>query len=127
MNPALDSPADPPVSTGHPDHGRSGPTIEDAIATAEAGSAVEGVHTLDGSGPSGASRIEQLPAVAGITEGRLEGAPDEHSTTPGPGPSPTDIGSGGAQRIAGARISDRIAAGEPVPDGPPFDTQSSRD
>jgi hypothetical protein len=33
------------------------------------------------------------------------------------------VAGGGAQRIAGARVPDRKAGGEPVPDGPPFDEQ----
>jgi hypothetical protein len=65
--------------------------------------------------------------VEGVTEGRVDGDPDEPSTPPKPGPSPAQIGSGGAQRQVGARISDRVAAGEPVPDGPPFDTDSEGD
>jgi hypothetical protein len=65
------------------------------------------------------SRLEQMPDVDGVSEGRVDGAPGGGSQ-PKPGPSPLDIGSGGAQRVEGARISDRISAGEPVPDGPPF-------
>jgi hypothetical protein len=110
---------------GSPDETRGGPNIEAAIANAEEGSVVEGVHTLPGEDENHDSRIEQMPAVDGVTEGRVEGTPGEGSP-PKPGPSPLDIGSGGAQRLAGARISDRISAGQPVPDGPPFDTASRR-
>lgn len=107
-----------------PDDDRSGPTIDEAVDTAEAGSQVEGVHTPSGEAASGESRMEQMPDVAGVTEPRVDGDPGAPATPPEPGPAPAEIGSGGAQRIVGARISDRVAAGEPVPDGPPFDTES---
>lgn len=113
-------------SLGAPDHDRSGPTIDESVEKAEAGSQVEGKHIPSGQAPSGESRLEQMPDVAGVGEGRVDGNPDEKGTPPEAGPSPGDIGSGGAQRIAGARISDRVAGGEPVPDGPPFDTDSQR-
>jgi len=112
-------------SLGSPDHDRGGPTVDEAVDSAEAGSQVEGVHTPSGEAASGESRVEQMPDVAGVTDdGKVVGNPGESATPPKPGPSPGDIGSGGAQRIVGARISDRVAAGEPVPDGPPFDTDS---
>lgn len=114
----------PSDSLGSPDHDRSGPTIDDSVAKAEAGSQVEGVHTPSGEAASGESRVEQMPDVEGVSEGRVDGDPDEPATPPGPGPSPEETGSGGAQRIVGARISDRVAGGEPVPEGPPFDTDS---
>jgi len=114
----------PSDSLGSPDHDRSGSTVDEAVAKAEAGSQVEGVHTPSGQEESGESRVEQMVDVEGVTEGRVDGSPGELATPPEPGPSPAEIGSGGAQRIVGARISDRVAAGEPVPDGPPFDTDS---
>lgn len=105
-----------------PDESRGGPNVEAAIANAEEGSVVEGVHTLPGEDENHDSRVEQMPDVDGVIEGRVDGAPGDGSP-PKPGPSPADIGSGGAQRIEGARISDRISADEPVPDGPPFETK----
>lgn len=117
----------PSPSLGAPEHDRSGPTIDDAVAKSEAGSEVEGVHTPSGHEESGESRVEQMPEVAGVTEGRVDGDPGAPATPPEPGPSPADVGSGGAQRIVGARISDRVAGGEPVPEGPPFDTDSDGD
>lgn len=59
--------------------------------------------------------------VPGLTEPPVEPTPVGDTPSPEPGPSPTEIGSGGAQRIVGARISDRVPAGEPVPDGLSFD------
>lgn len=113
------TPTDP---LGSPDESRGGATFDEAVDAAEEGSQVEGVHTPSGEAESGQSRVEQMPDVAGVTEGRVDGDPHAPSDTPKPGPAPGDIGSGGAQRIVGARISDRVSAGEPVPDGPPFDT-----
>lgn len=114
-------------SPGSPEHERSGPTIDEAVAKADSGSQAEGVHIPSGEAASGESRAEQMPDVDGLTEdGRVEGDPDEAGTPPEPAPSPTEIGSGGAQRSTGARVSDRISAGEPVPDGPPFETDAER-
>lgn len=117
----------PSPSLGAPEHNRSGSTIDDAVAKSEAGSEVEGVHTPSGDEEPGESRVEQMPEVAGVTEGRVDGNPGAQATPPQPGPSPVDAGSGGAQRIVGARISDRIAGGEPAPQGPPFDADPEGD
>jgi hypothetical protein len=118
---------DPSGSLGAPVHERGGADIEEAIAKAEAGSQVEGVHRVpDEVVEPGTSRIEQMRELDGIGEGEVVGNPDEGSDVPPPGPGPADIGSGGAQRIVGARISDRVSAGEPVPDGPPFNTLRER-
>jgi hypothetical protein len=113
-----------PDTLGSPDPTRGGADIDEAIANSEKGSQVEGVHTREGMAESGESRLEQMPEVEGVTEGRVDGDPSAPHQTPKPGPSPRDLGSGGAQRIAGARISDRKSAGEAVPDGPPFDKDS---
>ena len=87
------------VPIGPHEDSRSGTDVNEAIEKAEANSQVE----------------------EGATEGRRDGGEGEPTTAPDPGPSPADIGSGGAQRIEGGRISDRVAAGEPVPEGPPFE------
>ena len=94
--------------------------LDDAVATAEKGTQVDGVHPPSGDEKSGESRIEHMGDEP-VTEPRVEGTPGTAEHPPKAGPGPDDIGSGGAQRIVGARISDRIAAGEDVPDGPPFD------
>ncbi len=99
---------------------RSGPTVDEAVATAERGTQVEGVHTPSGDEKTGEARVEHMVDEP-VTEERSEGAKGTAENPPEPGPGPQDIGSGGAQRIVGARISDRVAAGEDVPDGPPFD------
>jgi hypothetical protein len=114
------------TTLGSPVPERSGPTIDAAIRTAEDDSQAEDDHTLDKVADDvGESRVEGMTEQP-VTEPRTEGAPGTSSGAPEPGPSPADIGSGGAQRIEGARISDRVAAGEPVPDGPPFDTEEQR-
>ncbi|MGI8577371.1 MAG: hypothetical protein ACR2KG_05510 [Nocardioidaceae bacterium] len=105
---------------GSPEHGRSGLTIDEAVETAEEDSQVAGMHTPSGQAASGESRVEQMPEVHGADEPRVDGDPGESGESAPPGPGPSDIGSGGAQRIEGARISDREAAGEATPDGPPF-------
>ncbi|MDQ3628120.1 MAG: hypothetical protein M3419_04810 [Actinomycetota bacterium] len=114
----------PSDSLGSPDHDRSGADIDEAVATAESDSQVEEIHTRSDETASGESRAERIRDVDTVTDGTADSNPDHQATPPDPGPSPADIGSGGAQRIGGARISDRVAAGEAVPDGPPFDTDS---
>lgn len=109
---------------GSPDHDRSGETVDEAVETAEERSQIEGVHTPSGQAESGESRVEQMPQVQGVDEPRVDGDPTEEGASGPAGPGPGDIGSGGAQRLEGARISDRAAAGETAPDGPPFDSDA---
>jgi hypothetical protein len=109
---------------GSPVHDRSGPTVDESVAKAEEDSQVEGIHTPSGQEKSGESRVEQMPEVRGVDEPRIDGDPATSGAPSPPVPGPGDIGAGGAQRIEGARVSDRVAAGESVPDGPPFETDS---
>ncbi len=112
---------------GAPEHGRSGATVDEAVETAEAGSQVEGKHTPSGQAASGESRVERMVDVERESTNRAEPEKTREAGAPiSAGPSPADIGSGGAQRIAGARISDRVAGGEPAPDGPPFDSDAAQ-
>jgi hypothetical protein len=60
-------------TVGSVDATRGGPDIESAIAAAEEGSVVEGVHTLPGEDENHDSRVEQMPDVEGVTEGRVDG------------------------------------------------------
>lgn len=109
-------PADP---LGAPDPSLGGPGIQAAVENAESGSLAEGTHAPTLPGESGDSRLEQMREVD-VSPGREDpqpGAAPPHSAA---GPMPDEIGSGGAQRITGARISDRVAGGEPPPEGPPF-------
>ena len=106
---------------GAPEHRRSGATVDEAVENAEAGSQVEGEHTPSGQAASGESRAERMADVERKSTNQAEPGEIQEERAPVPaGASPADIGSGGAQRIEGARVSDRVAAGEPAPDGPPF-------
>jgi hypothetical protein len=53
---------------GNPIHERSGPTVDAAVATAEEGSQVDGVHTPSGQEESGESRAERMADVPGLTD-----------------------------------------------------------
>lgn len=118
---------DPAASEpGDPRHERSGRDVEEGIGRAEEGSEVEGRHTLEESGAPGESRVEQMTEVEEPTQGRVDRGEGQPATTPPSRARPDEIGAGGAQRIEGPRISDRVAAGEPVPDGPPFDRERER-
>jgi hypothetical protein len=61
---ARPSSADRPT-LGAPDASRGGASIDAAVANAEAGSQVEGVHTPSGQAEPGESRLEQMPEVFG--------------------------------------------------------------
>jgi hypothetical protein len=102
-------------------HERSGRDVEKSILRAEEGTDAQGDHTLAQSGPSGSSRAERIVDVEETTEGRVERSDEAPAEPLERGPEPRDVGSGGAQRIVGARIPDRKAGDAPVPDGPPFD------
>ncbi len=110
---------------GAPEHERSGQHVDEAVEKFEEGSRIEGAHTPSGQAKSGESRMERMVDVDRTSTGR-SAAEQESSIDESPpaGPAPTDIGSGGAQRIEGARISDRVAGGQPVPEGPPFDSEA---
>ena len=102
--------ADEPGTLHSPDPSRGGPDIDAAIQRAEDGSLTEGVHRPAGPGQTSAeSRLEQMREVY---------TPEPGGTGQGDtptGPLPDEIGSGGAQRITGARISDRVAGGAESP------------
>jgi len=110
-------PEEPPL--GSPDPSRGGPDIDAAVQNAESGSQTEGVHRPGAPGEQvGDSRLEGMREVD-TSESTGEPDPDEAGTPEGP--LPGEVGAGGAQRIVGARISDRVAGGTDRPDGPPFD------
>ena len=109
--------ADKPGVLHSPEPSRGGPDIDAAVRNAEEGSLTEGVHQSDAPGETSAdSRLEAMREVDTTESG---GADDGEGDIP-TGPLPDEIGSGGAQRILGARISDRVAGGAERPDGPPF-------
>jgi hypothetical protein len=108
--------ADRPGPLHDPEPSRGGSDIEAAVENAEAGSPTDDVHHPAAPGETSAdSRLEHMREVD--TTSTDEG--HHHGDIPA-GPLPDEIGSGGAQRILGARISDRVAGGAEPPDGPPF-------
>jgi hypothetical protein len=114
--------AEVPGPLHSPDPSLGGPDIDAAVQNAESGTLTEGVHRPAAPGEgSEESRLEQMRQVdtsAGSDDPDPEAGPADVPT----GPLPDETGSGGAQRIVGARISDRVAGGAPRPDGPPFGT-----
>ena len=77
------TPSELPDST---DPKRSGRTVDEAVAKAEAGSQIEGVHTPSGQAASGESRVEKMADVEEVAESQAEGNPGEPATPPEPGP-----------------------------------------
>lgn len=113
---------EPPSAGEFADDSRSGGDIAEAIGTAEAGTALHETHTHPEQTKSGEAHVEQVAGDPAMTQGQhVRGAgPPEPS-----GPSPAEAGSGGAQSLVGARVSDRLAAGEPQPAGGPFETETA--
>jgi hypothetical protein len=108
---------------GSPDPSRGGADVDAAVQNAESGSRTEGVHRpAPPAEEVGDSRLERMREVD--TSGD-PGEPDADTATTPDGPLPDEIGAGGAQRIVGARISDRVAGGAAPPDGPPFEGDGS--
>jgi hypothetical protein len=91
---------------GGSEHARSGSTVEEAVERFEAGTLAEGDHTPVGRADTGESRLEQMVEVEQAGTGDTP-----ERTAPVVGPGPHDVGAGGAQRIEGARASDRAAGG----------------
>ncbi len=123
-NPQRSTGADHSVEQPAADHSRSGASIDEAIETAQAGSRVEGTHTTAQQADQSEERAAEIRDYHAEAESG-PGAPAGPPPVAERGPSPTESGSGGAQNIMGARISDRVSAGEPVPDGAPFDNAPS--
>jgi len=101
-----------------PEPSRGGPDIDAAVQNAESDTQAEGVHRSAPPGQAvGDSRLEQMREVDTSGERAEPDIPE--------GPLPGEVGAGGAQRIVGARISDRVAGGAERPAGPPFDDDGS--
>jgi hypothetical protein len=103
-------PADDPA-----DHARSGADVAEAVRVAEQGTGVGEVHTPPGR--PGSAPVEQAagdPAMTGSSQPADDDAPAAGN------PDPAQAGSGGAQSIVGARASDRVAAGEDLPESPAY-------
>ena len=117
----MTAPAEPPTEGTAADSTRSGADIAEAIGVAEDGSSVQSVHDRPEDTKSGAAPVEQAAGDPEMTEGQVV-LGDGDGGTPSGGADPRDAGSGGAQSAPGARQSDRRAAGQPEPEGPPFST-----
>lgn len=106
----------PPTEGTSPDHSRSGDDVAEAIGVAERGSAVEEVHDQGTEAKSGQAPVEQAAGDAEMTEGQVvlgEGESGRHRSA---GLDPEAGSSGAAQSAPGARVSDRVAAGETTPE-----------
>ena len=115
----MSDPQDPATEDTSADHSRSGADVGEAIGVAERGSAVEGQHDRGHEERPDVSPVERAAGDPEMTEGQVVlGDGDGGPATAGT--DPREAGSGGAQSQPGARVSDRAAAGEPLPDGPPF-------
>lgn len=123
----VEQPADPE---------RSGADVVEAVETAAAGTPHGGVQTSPAQMKPHAAPVEQVRGDEAMTEGQVTAGAGtggtaglgDAATTPS-NPSPAEAGSGGAQSIVGARVSDRLSAGEEPPGNPPFsdDALSDRD
>ena len=114
----MTDPAEPATGDTSPDHSRSGDDIADSIRVAERGSSVSEVHDRGTENTTGDAPVEQRRDDPEITEGRVvlsDGEPGRHRSI---GLDPRAGSSGAAQSEPGARISDRVAAGEEPPADP---------
>jgi len=114
----VSSPQEPSTEGAHADHSRSGDDVAEAIGVAEEGSSVQKVHDRGTENESGQAPVEQTAGDPEMTEGQVvlgEGRPGRHRAHD----LDPEAGSGGAaQSHPGARISDRVAAGETPPPDP---------
>jgi hypothetical protein len=119
-DPSTPGPGSSAGEDGAPVDARSGADVAEAIEVAERGSSVQQVHDRGTEDRSGQAPVEQVRGDPEMTEGEVvlgSGSPSE----PSAGLDPRADGSGGAQSQPGARVSDRLAGGEPAPSGPPFE------
>ncbi len=110
----VSSPPEPSTEGTSADHSRSGNDVVEAIEVAEQGSAVQEVHD----GDTQTARVEQAAGDPEMTEGQVvlgEGEPGRHRSV---GLDAEAGSSGAAQSAPGARVSDRVAAGEEPPPDP---------
>ena len=114
----MSSPQEPSTGGTSADHSRSGEDIAEAIGVAERGSSVQEVHDRGTENKTGEAPVEQSAGDPEMTEGRVvlgDGEPGRHRSI---GLDPEAGSSGAAQSAPGARVSDRVAAGETPPPDP---------
>ena len=124
----MSSSQDADIERTSPDHSRSGADVAEAIGVAERGSSVREVHDRGTENTTREAPVEQRHGDPEMTEGQValgegegegegegDGEPGRHHSI---GLDPTAGSSGAAQSEPGARISDRVAAGEEPPADP---------
>jgi hypothetical protein len=117
--------ASPSQTPDGPEESHDALGMDETIAEAEEGSQVTAPHRESVTTASEDGRLEEIHDAERDGDS-VTGDPGSSAEPPERGPGPTDIGSGGAQHVVGARISDRVSTGQPVPDGPPFDSENVR-
>jgi len=105
---------------------RSGEDVAQAVERAAEGTPHDGVRTPAEQAKPHTAPVEQVRDDAAMTEGQVVDGPGSGSS-PSSNPEPAAAGSGGAQSVVGARVSDRLSAGEQPPDGPPSGDKPSSD
>jgi hypothetical protein len=113
----VESSEHPPTEGTSADHSRSGADIAEAIEVAEQGSSVEEVHDQGTEAKSGTGPVERSAGDPEMTEGQVVHGSGGDDGAPSAAPGPTEVSSGVAQSVVGARASDQVAAGE-EPDSP---------
>jgi hypothetical protein len=108
------SAAKPRTPEGQAD--RSGPDVVAAVERAAAGTQAGGVQTPPERAQPHEAPVEQVRDDEAMTGGQIVTGPGERADVPS-SPDPAASGSGGAQSMEGARISDRVAAGEDLAAG----------
>lgn len=114
----MTAPQEPRTEGTHADHTRSGQDVAEAIEVAEEGSSVQEVHDRGTENKPRQAPVEQRAGDPEMTEGQVvlgEGEPGGHRSV---GLDPEAGSAGAAQSQPGARISDRVAAGETPPPDP---------
>jgi hypothetical protein len=114
----VSAPQDPATEGASADHSRSGEDVVEAVEVAERGSSVQEAHVRPQDSKPGEAPVEQAAGDPAMTEGQDvadEGQPGRARSV---GLDPEAGSSGAAQSHPGARVSDRVAAGETPPPDP---------
>ena len=114
----MSSPQEPSTEGAHADHSRSGDDVAEAIEVAEQGSSVQEVHDRGTENRSGEAPVERTAGDPEMTEGQVVLGEGEGGRPRAVGLDPEGGSGGAAQSQPGARISDRVAAGETPPPDP---------